>query len=211
MLGGGFLYTNRESISLGMVVGMGAMLEKGDIFRAHELMDAFKLRPEIQPLIAGGRVVEYSAHAIPESSVSAMSGLVCDGLLVVGDAAGLGLNMGITVRGMDFALASGALAAEAILGAKQDGDFSARSLARYETALKDSFVLRDHHTFSAMPSFLENSRLYSLYPEWIAGMLEEIFWIGEGPKRSLWRTIWGNIRRLPLISALRDAWNVRRL
>jgi electron transfer flavoprotein-quinone oxidoreductase len=211
MLGGGFLYTNRESISLGMVLGMGAMLEKGDVFQAHELMDAFKARPEIQPLIAGGRVVEYSAHAIPESSVTAMPKLVCDGLLVAGDAAGLGLNMGITVRGMDFALASGAMAAEAILGAKSDGDFSARSLARYEVALKQSFVLSDHKTFSAMPSFLENVRLYDLYPEWVAGLLEEIFWIGDEPKQSLWRTIWRNIKRLPLVSALRDALRVRRL
>ncbi len=211
MLGGGFLYTNRESISLGIVIGMGAMLDKDDTFQAHELMDAFKARPEIQPLIAGGRVVEYSAHAIPESSVSAMPRLVCDGLLVAGDAAGLGLNMGITVRGMDFALASGAMAAQAILGAKADGDFSARSLARYEASLKNSFVLSDHRTFAAMPSFLENPRLYSLYPEWIAELLGRIFWIGEGPKQSFWRTIWGSLRRLPWISALRDAWNIRRL
>jgi electron transfer flavoprotein-quinone oxidoreductase len=211
MLGGGFLYTNRESISLGMVVGMGAMLEKGAVFQAHELIDSFKARPEIQPLIAGGRVVEYAAHAIPESSVNSMPRLVCDGLLVAGDAAGLGLNMGITVRGMDFALASGAIAAVAILAARADGDFSERSLARYETALKASFVLRDHRTFSAMPSFLENPRLYTLYPDWIAGLLEEIFWIDERPKQSLWRTILGNLKRLPWMSALRDAWKLRRL
>ncbi len=211
MLGGGFLYTNRESVSLGIVVGMGAMLEKGNEFQAHELMDAFKARPEIQPLIAGGRLLEYSAHAIPESSVNAMPRLVCDGLLLAGDAAGLGLNMGITVRGMDFALASGAIAANAILEAREDGDFSAQSLARYEAALRDSFVLRDHRTFAAMPSFLENPRLYTLYPEWIGGLLEEVFWVGAGPKKSLWGTIWRGIRRLPWVSALRDAWNVRRL
>jgi len=211
MLGGGFLYTNRESISLGLVIGMGAMLDAGDSFLAHELMDAFKMRPEIQPLISGGNIVEYSAHAIPESSVHAMPRLVCDGLLVAGDAAGLALNMGITVRGMDFALASGAMAAEAILGAKSDGDYSARSLARYEKALKSSFVLRDHRTFAAMPSYLENPRLYTLYPQWIAELFEKIFWIDEGPKKSLWSTIWESIRRLPWISALRDAWNLRRL
>jgi electron transfer flavoprotein-quinone oxidoreductase len=119
--------------------------------------------------------------------------------------------MGITVRGMDFALASGAMAAEAILGAKADGDYSARSLARYEKALKSSFVLRDHRTFAAMPSYLENPRLYTLYPQWIAELFEKIFWIDEGPKKSLWSTIWQSIRRLPWISALRDAWNLRRL
>ena len=211
MLGGGFLYTNRESVSLGLVLGMGAMLDKGDVFQAHELMDAFKARPEIQPLIAGGRVVEYSAHAIPESSVNDMPRLVCDGMLLAGDAAGLGLNMGITVRGMDFALASGAIAAKSILEAREDGDFSAQSLARYEVALRDSFVLRDHRTFAAMSSFLENPRLYTLYPEWVSGLLGDVFWIGKSPKESLWRTIWNRVRRLPWISALRDALKVRRL
>ncbi|MGD8813903.1 MAG: FAD-dependent oxidoreductase [Anaerolineales bacterium] len=211
MLGGGFLYSNRESVSLGIVLGMGAMMEKGDSFQAHELMDDFKARAEIQPLIAGGRVVEYSAHAIPESSVNSMPSLVCDGLLLAGDAAGLGLNMGITVRGMDFALASGAMAAQAILSAKEDGDYSARSLARYETAMRESFVLQDHRTFAAMPAFLENPRLYTLYPERITELFEKLFWISEEPKPSLWSTIWGTVKGLPWITALRDAWNLRRL
>ncbi len=44
--------------------------------------------------------------------------LVGDGIVVAGDAAGLCLNIGYTVRGMDLAIASGEAAAKAIIKAK---------------------------------------------------------------------------------------------
>jgi electron transfer flavoprotein-quinone oxidoreductase len=210
MTGGGFLYTNRESISLGLVLGMQAMLEKGAAFQSHELLDAFKSRPEIAALLAGGRVLEYSAHAIPEDATRAMPRLVRHGLLVAGDAAGMGLNMGITVRGMDLALAAGAMAARAILEARADGDFSAYSLGRYEEALRRSFVLQDLNTFRAIQDFLANPRLYSLYPEAVAAMMERLFWIGEGPKQRLGKTILASTRQIPLAAMLRDLWALRR-
>lgn len=211
MLGGGFLYTNKDSLSLGLVLGMQAMLDKGATFQAHELMDEFKARPEIAPLIEGGSVVEYSAHAVPEASQRAMPRLVRDGLMVLGDAAGLGLNMGITVRGMDFALASGALAAQTIQEAKADADYSEGSLSRYEEALRGSFVLKDHQTFAAVQDFLDNPRLYDLYPDAVNGLLEKLLWIGDGPKESMWRTLRGAAKDLPLGAVLRDLWGLRKL
>ena len=105
MVGGGFLYTNRESLSLGMVVGIEALSNHEPRIEAPELMEILKARPEVAPLIDGGNSVEYSAHVIPEGGINALPKLIGDGILLAGDAAGLGLNMGITVRGMDFALA----------------------------------------------------------------------------------------------------------
>ena len=64
-------------------------------------------------MVRGGRLMEYSAHLIPEGGVGAVPRLVENGLLLAGDAAGLALNMGYTVRGMEFAVASGRMAAEA--------------------------------------------------------------------------------------------------
>ncbi len=209
--GGGFLYTNRESLSIGLVLGMGAMMERGSRFHAHELMDGFKRRPEIQASLAGGRVVEYSAHAIPESAHTGLSALVRGGLIVVGDAAGLSLNMGFSVRGMDFALASGALAARAILEAFDRGDFSASSLRRYEVALQESFVLQDQETFRGMARFLENPRLYGEYPAVIAEILRGLFWLDSDPKQGIWPTIRGSLRRVPLNALLGDLWRLRRL
>jgi electron transfer flavoprotein-quinone oxidoreductase len=187
------------------------MREKGTAFQAHELIEAFRCHPEVASLVSEGELVEYSAHAIPEISHRAMPRLVMDGLLVVGDAAGLALNLGITVRGMDFALVSGAMAAQAILEARAEGDFSARSLSRYEEALRNSFVLRDQRTFDPLVDFLENPRLYDFYPEVIANLLQRLFWIGEGEKPRLWKTVMGSLREVPLVALLQDLWQVRRL
>jgi len=211
MTGGGFLYTNQKSISIGIVIGMGAMLEHGPGFEASELLDEFKARPEVTQLVSEGIVVEYSAHAIPEAAIQAMPRLVTDGLIIVGDAAGLALNMGISVRGMDFALASGALAAQTILKARAEADYSARSLARYEAALRNSFVLRDQTTFAGMGSFLENPRLYELYPQTLLKLLVSLFTVDEGPKAGLWKTGMAALRDVPLSKALTDLWHMRRL
>ena len=70
MMGGGFLYTNKESISLGMVVGMEDMRSRRDGTESWQLLDEFKELPQIRPLVAGGTVAEYSAHAVPEGGIS---------------------------------------------------------------------------------------------------------------------------------------------
>ena len=144
-----------------------------------------KARPEVAPLIDGGTSVEYSAHVIPEGGVHALPKLVGDGILLAGDAAGFGLNMGITVRGMDFALASGALAARAIKEAKAKNDFSAASLGAYELLLRDSFVMKDMQTFRGMLDVLDNPRMFGKYPETITGIFEKMFWIDDQPKEKL--------------------------
>jgi electron transfer flavoprotein-quinone oxidoreductase len=126
-------------------------------------------------------------------------------MLVVGDAAGLSQNLGITVRGMDFALASGAMAAQTILQARKAGDFSAKTLALYDRALRGSFVIRDLETFKGVPEFLENPRLFETYPRLVAGLLEELFWIGEHPKERFSRTAMRAVRAgLPLTAAFKD-------
>ncbi len=107
LFGGGFLYTNRNTVSIGIVAGIRALMEKVPHTEACFLLDGFKERYEIQRLLDGGSLVEYSAHIIPEGGYNGISKLYGDGILVAGDAAGFALNMGVTVRGMEFALASG--------------------------------------------------------------------------------------------------------
>ncbi len=209
--GGGFLYTNQQSLSVGIVIGMRAMVEHGPGMETSALLEEFKARPELAPLVSDGSVAEYSAHAIPEQSNRAMPRLVTGGLIVVGDAAGLALNMGISVRGMDFALASGALAAQTVLQAKQERDFSAGSLSRYEAAMRASFVLQDHSTFADMQSFLENPRLYELYPQTLLKLLESLFTVDEDAKAGLWKSGMSVLRDIPLSSALVDLLRMRRL
>mgnify|MGYP001282095186 CR=1 FL=1 len=64
--GGGFLYTNKTSLSLGIVVGIRDLVDAPPAIQAPQLLDDFKLRPEIARLIRGGETIEYSAHVIPE-------------------------------------------------------------------------------------------------------------------------------------------------
>ncbi len=189
MMGGGFLYTNTDSISLGLVVGIESLMEREPKIEVHELIEEFKARPEIRNLIADGDTVEYSAHVIPEGGIDAMPQLYSDGIIVVGEAAGFGLNMLLTVRGMEFAVASGVMAAEAIKKAREKKDYSASSLAYYEELVRGSFIFEDLRTFRNVPSILENPRLFSYYPEAVCSVFEKLMWIDENPKAKISSTI----------------------
>lgn len=189
MLGGGFLYTNKESISLGLVVGIESLMEREPKIEVHEILEDFKARPEIRNLIADGETVEYSAHVIPEGGINAMPKLYSDGIVVVGEAAGLGLNMLLTVRGMEFAVASGVMAAEAIKNARDRGDYSAASLAPYQEALSETFVLKDLRTFRSVLDVMENPRLFNFYPQAVCDIFTKLLWIDENPKPKISSTV----------------------
>ncbi len=212
IFGGGFLYTNRDNISLGLVLGIESLLQGEPPLETHQIFEAFKERKEIAHIIKGGELAEYSAHLIPEGGNKPLPKPYGDGILVVGDAAGLALNMGITVRGMEFAMASGYMAAQTVKRAKEQGDFSATALAHYQTLLRDSFVLQDMETFRNSLEVLENPRMVGFYPQWVCKTLEEIFWIGEGPKKRISSAVWKGAKEgLLNLAALKDLLMLRRI
>lgn len=186
--GGGFLYTNRESLSLGIVVGIKDLMED-ELAATPDMLERFKQCPEIARMIKGGQTAEYSAHVIPEGGYKALTRLYGDGILVAGDAAGFSLNIGVTVRGMEYALASGYYAAQAVLIAREAGDFSRNMLAHYEVLLNNSFILKDFKTFQNAPEVLENPRLFQHYPELIGGIMQDIYQIPDGAKPPLYKTV----------------------
>jgi len=118
-----------------------------------------------------------------------LSPLFGDGILVAGDAAGFALNMGFTVRGMEYALASGHFAAKAVLKAKDAGDFSAKSLSAYRKLLEESFVLRDFISFRETPSVLSNPRFFNHYPGLIGDIMKDLYGIPAGPKERIYPTL----------------------
>ncbi|MDD2586423.1 MAG: FAD-dependent oxidoreductase [Syntrophomonadaceae bacterium] len=189
MFGGGFLYTNQASLSLGIVVSIKDMMENEASLGAPVLLDNFKQRPEIARLLKGGETVEYSAHVIPEGGYKALGKLYGDGILVAGDAAGLSMNIGVTVRGMEYALASGYYAARTVMQAKELGDFSVATLKHYELLLKDSFVLKDFASFKETPRVLDNPRFFTTYPEMLGDMMKDIYAVPGGAKNRLYPTI----------------------
>lgn len=200
LFGGGFLYTNKESVSLGVVVGIKALMESKQGLEAHSLVEMFKERYELKTLIRDGRLSEYSAHLIPEGGIGGISKLYGNGIILTGDAAGFALNMGVTVRGMEFAIASGIMAADTIIQAKEANDFSEKSLARYETRLKETFVMQDFETCKAMPEFLDNESFFSFYPKHVPDLVEKIMWFDKGSKAGIGRTAWNNLKSSGILS-----------
>ncbi len=183
--GGGFLYTNKESLSLGIVVQIKAITESK--LKSADLLEEFKAHPMMKELIKGGTTVEYSAHLVPVAGLAMMPRLYSDGLLIAGDAAGLVLATGRALEGMNFALASGIAAAETVKKAKEKGDFSKATLSHYEKLLAQSFVLQDLKRFKKAPKFLENERLYHTYPDLACSLAERIFAVDGNPKKKIWQ------------------------
>lgn len=213
LFGGGFLYTNKESLSLGIVVGIKALMERQPSIETHTLMDLFKDRYEMKRLLEGGRVSEYSAHLIPEAGYGGVSKLYGNGILLVGDAAGFALNMGVTVRGMEFAVASGIIAAETIVQALKKDDCSEASLASYEMRLKETFVLKDLQTFKDIPEYLDKESLFAFYPRCVPELLERLMWFDTSPKARMSTTLWDGMRSLGMVSLkrLKDFYGIRKI
>ena len=114
-----------------------------------------------------------------------MPELVRDGVLVTGDAAGLCVNLGFTVRGMDFAVESGRLAAEAVIKAHELGDFSAAVLSSYQQALEYSFVMRDLKSFKGFPTLLSRRAIFECLPELCGEIADKIFTVDGAPSENI--------------------------
>jgi len=209
--GGGFLYTNCESISLGIVIGIQDLLGNGAAMDVPALLESFKQRSEIAPLIRGGATVEYAAHVIPEGGFRALSHLYGNGILVAGDAAGLALNIGFTVRGMEYALASGYFAAQTVLKARETGNFSAETLSLYKRLLEESFVLKDFKNFQETPAVVGNPRFINHYPEMIGDLMREIYAVPAGPKNRLYPTIRKHLTLSEMWSEFKDLREVMKI
>lgn len=203
-IGGGFLYTNKNSISLGLVFTLA------DVYKAEktvpEMLEEFKQHPAIRPLIKDGKLVEYSGHLVPEGGLKMIPKLYSDGVVVVGDAAGLVVNVGYTVRGMDLAIASAEAAAQAIISAKEQGDFSANSLINYQKLLEKSFVMQDLKTYQKFPEFMENQRIFNQYPQLAVDVLADMFVIDGQPCQHLRKKALARVKQVGILNLIKDGW-----
>jgi electron transfer flavoprotein-quinone oxidoreductase len=183
--GGGFLYTNKDSISIGTVATLSAIGEGAGV-KVPDMIERLKEHAGIAPLIAGGEVVEYSAHLVSEAGANMTPELFWNGVIVTGDAAGFVMNMGYTFRGMDLAIESGRLAALAVIHAKSVGDFSAQTLSYYKSLLDASFVLRDLNHYKGMPALMDSHLIYDTLPGLASDILSGMFTVdGSTPRRIL--------------------------
>jgi len=194
--GGGFLYTNLDSVSIGVVLRLDDLVRSGAT--SSEVHDRFLAHPAIAPLLRGGELLEYGCHLVPEGGRAMVHDLTRPGLVVVGDAAGFGLNTGFTVRGMDLAAGSAIAAARTIHEALAAGDTSSAGLAGYATEIERGFVGRDMVTYAKAPAFLENPRMYKAYGELAANVFHGVYNLDTTPRRHVLSTGFRALRRSPV-------------
>lgn len=179
VLGGGFLYTNKESISLGVVLNPADLACHGK--QIHEIMQDLKMHPSIYPLIKDGETVEYGAHLVPEVGYHAMpKSLYRDGLILVGDAAGMVVNTGTIIRGIDLAIISGIAAAQAIIKNENVSNVGPAYLKELEVL----DLLSTMKLYANFHELMSNRRMVSVYPTMANEMMKSLFAVdGKLPER----------------------------
>lgn len=201
--GGAFLYTNKASISIGVVAHLASLARSRKT--AYDILDDFKSHPSVRNLLKDGVEKEYGAHLIPEAGVNMMPKLYNGGLLVAGDAAGFTLAGGLSLEGANLAIASGAAAAETVKRAYKENDFSRAALKHYQELLEESFVLKDLRTFRSTPRFLMNPRIYTVYPNLVCDFMEQLFTVDGKPKKRILQLVRETIKgKVSLWQLLKD-------
>ena len=194
--GGGFLYTNIDSLSVGIVVRLDDLTAKKKVVT--DIFDHFLEHQFIASYLEGGELLEYGCHLVAEGGLHMIGEIVTDGMVVIGDAAGLTLNTGLTVRGMDLAVGSAGAAAEAIGTALDAKDVSKAGLAGYREKLFASYVGQDMKTYAKAPSFLEVERMYKQYGELLANVLYGAFNLDTQPRQHMVKVARKSLARSPL-------------
>jgi electron transfer flavoprotein-quinone oxidoreductase len=204
--GGGFIYTNLDTIALGVVLKLPKLSAQKK--RPEEIIAELKRHPAIAPLIEGAEVIEYSAHVIPEAGLDMMPKMAADGLLVAGDAAALCLAAGIWLEGVNFAMASGMYAGQSAAQAITAGDTTASGLRSYTKKLNETFVLKDHKKLRKIPHLVLSDRVQHKYPNFVTGIVERMFRVeNPNPKPGVRRILREERKKagISLIDLVRDA------
>lgn len=181
MLGLGFMYTNKDSVTIGFGMALSELVENK--LKPYELLEKLKQHPTIAPLIDGGTLKEYSAHLIPEGGYKAIPQLCDNGVLIIGDAGMLVNNL--HWEGTNLAMISGKLAAETVIKALEKGDFSKVTLSEYETKLKQSFVLKDMETYKDLMDVMHSRKkaFLSYYMKKVNAFFEMFTSVDGVPKK----------------------------
>ncbi len=204
--GGAFLYTNYDALSLGLVLHLGSLADSGKT--PYDLLNRFMAQPQMAKLLRGGRLLEYSAHLVPEGGYEMMPELVGDGIMVAGDAAAMCIVTGLNLEGINLAAQSGVLAGKAALEAHNSRDFTKSGLSIYRRMLEESFVLKDLKLYKRAPHMLHNDRIYTSYPELVCGIMDEIYRIDGNPKSTMTQLLMRAVKeKVGLKNALADVYS----
>lgn len=182
MLGLGYLYTNKETISIGLGISLDELAKRK--LKPYELLDEMKAHPSFKSLLKDGELVEYSAHLIPEGGYKKIPKLYTHGALVVGDSAMLVNNL--HWEGTNLAMISGKLAGETAVVALDKNDFSANTLSLYQKKLENSFIIKDLKSYKNLMDIVHDraKSFLEYYPHKIAGFFKMFTSVDSIPKRN---------------------------
>lgn len=199
MMGSGWIYTNQDTISLGFGAIVSHMVETK--VRPNDLLEELKAHPAVKPLLEGSQIKEYSAHLIPEVKFEELPRPFGDGYMLLGDTAGF-VNF-MYQEGSNMAIASGRMAGETTIAAKERSDFSAESLSLYEQKLKDSFIYRDLHDLRNAPGFFRTHReFFGVYPRLLNQAARDFLTVDETSKKQRRKEI------LRMVMQSRPLWRI---
>lgn len=202
MMGTGFIYTNKESIAIGVGCMLGDFKNNPRRTTPYALLEQMKRHPAIAPLIEGGEMKEYTAHLIPEGGFHAIPEVYGNGWMIVGDSGGF-VNA-IHREGSNLAMTTGRLAAETVIAAKSAGKgFRADNLYGYKTALNASFVMKDLYKYRDMPEVLhKNPQFFTAYPDMVAQAARTMITVDGVDKKTKEKAIFANFRNTRTLTGL---------
>ena len=204
--GGAFLYTNKGSISLGIVFNPAQAAKQGR--HIQEILQDFKMHPAILTLIEGGTTIEYGAHLVPEVGYRGIpERLHREGMLVIGDAARFGINTGLIIRGMDLAMVSGLAAAQAILQAKSTETVG----PTYIDKLEELMLLGEERAYQNFHQIFEIPHVFREVPKLANEAMQFLFAVnGKVPTPMVHGLMNVVNRNMSLGQILADGWKAYR-
>ena len=208
MLGYVFIYTNKDTLSLGVGCKLSDYQRKG--LNPSDHLEIIKKHPYIKKLISGGKTLEYSAHLIPEGGYKSMPPLACDGFLVAGDAAQM-TNPAYR-EGSNLAMTAGRLAGETVIEAKKKNDFSKGGLSTYVDKLRAAYVLQDMEDIKDLEEHVERSEGFlEFYPKLACDLAHLRFSADGVPKREHMKQALALLKQRGLLRIARDLFPLRKV
>ncbi len=157
---GGFLYANRQSLSIGLVLPADHLAEHFD-GDPNLLMEWFEGLPALRPWFAEGRRGAFGAKLIRGGGAKDVPTLIDDGLAIGGAASAIGIDFPYP-NFTGPATAMGLLLAEAVRTIRDaGGSFSREELRRhYLTPLQQTHYWRDVEFLRRWPAYVKKTQVF---------------------------------------------------